>query len=270
MPELPEVETIKRCLEKEIIGKKILAVKILDKKALKANKNSIVKRKILEIERIGKMLNLKLDENINLLFHLKMTGQLLYLKKLDNLKPRIIFYLSKGFLVFNDVRKFGWVKVLTDKERNKEVSKLGVDALKLIQDSNKAKIYFQNILTRTKRPIKLVLMDQRKIAGIGNIYANDILFKAKINPKMPANKISEKQIIDLIKAIKEILKKAINLEGTSFRFYLKPDASKGNYQEKFLVYQREGEKCSRCKSKIKKIVLGGRSTFYCPYCQSVI
>jgi formamidopyrimidine-DNA glycosylase len=270
MPELPEVETIKRYLEKDIIGQKILEVKILDKKSLKGNKNLLVKRKILEIERIGKMLNLKSCKNINLLFHLKMTGQLLYLKNLDNLKPRIIFYLSKGFLIFNDVRKFGWVKVLTDEEREREISELGVDAWKLIQNFNKAKIYLQNILTKTKRPIKLVLMDQTKIAGLGNIYTNEILFLAKINPKMPANKISEKQIINLIKAIREILKRAIKSGGTSFHSYLKPDALKGNYQEKLIVYQREGEKCYRCKSKIKRIILGNRSTFYCPNCQSVI
>jgi formamidopyrimidine-DNA glycosylase len=117
--------------------------------------------------------------------------------------------------------------------------------------------------------MKLVLMDQTKIAGLGNIYTNEILFLAKINPKMPANKISEKQINNLIKSIREILKRAIKLEGTSFRFYLKPDASKGSYQEKFLIYQREGKKCYRCQFKIKRIVLGGRSTFYCPNCQKI-
>jgi len=270
MPELPEVETIKRYLEKEIIGQKILAVKILDKKAFKGNKNLLIKRKILEVERIGKMLNLRLDKNLNLLFHLKMTGQLLYLENFNNLKPRLIFRLSKGFLIFNDVRRFGWVKVLTDKEKESEITELGVDVWQLIQNFNKAKIYLQNILAQTKRPMKLVLMDQTKIAGLGNIYANEILFLAKINPKMPANKISEKQIVNLIKAVKEILKRAIKSQGTSFRSYLKPDASKGNYQEKFLVYQREGEKCYRCQSKIKRIVLGGRSTFYCPYCQNLI
>ncbi|MFN3605521.1 MAG: zinc finger domain-containing protein, partial [Leptonema sp. (in: bacteria)] len=116
------------------------------------------------------------------------------------------------------------------------------------------------------RPIKIVLMDQTKIAGIGNIYANEALFLAKINPQKPANKLTKEEIKRLKNSILKILKKALKYEGTSTRFYLKPDQTKGKYQENFLVYQREGKSCLRCNGKIKKIILGRRSTFYCPNC----
>jgi len=264
MPELPEVETIKRYLERDIKGKKIKAVKILNKKSFLGKKNKILNSKILKIERAGKILIIRLD-NSYLVFHLKLTGQLLYLKSLENLEnnryTRVIFVLDKGFLVFNDARKFAWVKVLDNNDLEKELSKLGKEPFEINFE------YFKNIFSKTKRPIKLVLMDQTKIAGIGNIYANEALFLGKIHPLKPANKLKDKEIKNLLCAIKKVIQKAIKLQGTSFRFYVKPDKSKGNYQEEFLVYQRKGEKCLRCKNKIEYIKIGGRGSFYCPSCQ---
>jgi formamidopyrimidine-DNA glycosylase len=127
--------------------------------------------------------------------------------------------------------------------------------------------YLKEIFSKTKRPIKIVLMDQEKIAGLGNIYANEALFLAKIHPLKPANKLKDSEIKNLLSAIKKVIKKAIKLQGTSFRFYIKPDESKGSYQEEFLVYQRKNEKCLRCKSKIKYIKIAGRGSFYCLRCQ---
>ena len=271
MPELPEVETIKRYLERKIIGQSIRRVEILDKKRFKGDKKKIETTKISAIVRKGKILIFVLSNGYNLLFHLKLAGQILFLNFLRNSEnpkiskeSRAVFILDKGYLLFNDVRKFGWIKVVDSENLKKEIKKLGVEALDLTFND------LRNILNKTKRPIKLVLMDQTKIAGIGNIYANESLFLAKIHPRTPANKISEKKMKDLLKAIKKVLEKAIKYEGTSFRFYLKPDASKGRYQENFLVYQREGQKCKRCPVKIKRIILGGRSTFYCPNCQKMI
>jgi len=267
MPELPEVETIKRYLEKDLIGRKIKDVKILNKKSFIGDKKKILNSKILKIERRGKMLVLKLNNDLNLIFHLKLTGQLIFSNFLRNSEikkyTRVIFILDKGFLIFNDARKFGWVKVLDDKDLNNELSKIGKEPFDL--DFK----YLKEIFSKTKRPIKIVLMEQRKIAGLGNIYANEALFLARIHPLKPANKLKDSEIRNLLLAIKKVIKKAIKLQGTSFRFYVKPDESKGSYQEEFLVYQRNDEKCLRCKSKIKYIKIGGRGTFYCPRCQKI-
>jgi len=282
MPELPEIETIKRYLEKDLIGRKIKGVKVLNKKSFIGDKKKILNSKILKIERKGKMLIFKLDTDkrgsqrrlmrinsigLNLVFHLKLTGQLIFYNFLRNSEikkyTRVIFILDKGLLIFNDARKFGWVKVLDDEDLNYELSKIGKEPFDLNFK------YLKEIFSKTKRPIKIVLMDQEKIAGLGNIYANEALFLAKIHPLKPANKLKDSEIKNLLSAIKKVIKKAIKLQGTSFRFYVKPDESKGSYQEEFLVYQRNDEKCLRCKSKIKYIKIDGRGTFYCPRCQKI-
>jgi formamidopyrimidine-DNA glycosylase len=276
MPELPEIETIKRYLEEDVIGRKIKDVKILNKKSFFGDKKKILNSKILKIERKGKMLIFRLDADkrrltrinsigLNLVFHLKLTGQLIFLNFLRNSEikkyTRVIFILDKGFLIFNDVRKFGWIKVLDDEDLSKELSKIGKEPFDLNFK------YLKEIFSKTKRPIKIVLMEQGKIAGLGNIYANEALFLSKIHPLKPANKLKDSEIKNLLSAIKKVIKKAIKLQGTSFRFYVKPDESKGSYQEEFLVYQRKDKKCLRCKSKIKYIKIGGRGTFYCTRCQ---
>jgi formamidopyrimidine-DNA glycosylase len=205
------------------------------------------------------------SKGLNLVFHLKLTGQLIFLNFLRNSEiknyTRVIFILDKGFLIFNDARKFGWIKVLDNKDLNNELSKIGKEPFDLNFK------YLKEIFSRTKRPIKIVLMEQKKIAGLGNIYANEALFLSKIHPLKPANKLKDSEIKNLLLAIKKVIKKAIKLQGTSFRFYVKPDESKGSYQEEFLVYQRKNEKCLRCKNKIRYIKISGRGTFYCPRCQ---
>lgn len=263
MPELPEVETIKVYLKRFISGAKIVDFRNLDKKRIKVDPKEIINQTILDIQRRGKMLIFKLPNDKLLIFHLKMSGQIIYLNeaKIDekDLKhTRAIFKLDRGYLIFNDPRRFGWLK--TDK---KEIEKLGIEPLS--QEFNLKNL--QKIFSRTKRMIKIVLMDQRRIAGIGNIYASESLFLARVNPRKPANTLTTEEIRRLKNSVVKILRKALRYEGTSSRLYLKPDGSKGSYQERFLVYQREGKKCLRCRNKIKKIILGGRSTFYCPKCQ---
>ncbi len=264
MPELPEVETIKRYLEKEIINQKILEVKVLNKKSFYGDRRKIINKKILFINRRGKILIFKLENSLNVVFHLKMSGQLIFVKeKLNKFEKqtRIAFILSGGTLIFNDTRKFGWAKILDDKELEKEIKKLGPEPFSKEFNFN----YLKNIFSKTKRAIKIVLMDQTKIAGMGNIYVNEALFLAKINPKKQANKLNDEEIKNLLKAIRIALKRGIKYQGVSLRMYLKPNKTKGKYQEKLLVYQQKN--CHFCKSKIKRIVLGGRSTFYCPKCQ---
>ena len=299
MPELPEVETIKNYLKKILVGKKIVGFRRLDKKQVQIRERDVVGEKILDIERRGKILIFKLSNNKEIYVHLKMTGRLIYTEKLDISKAtRAVFEFSngreplrtfsrtdannknrellrtekrtyanyildrelvrKGYLLFNDARKFGWIKL-----KAREIGKLGIEPFS--KEFNLKNL--EKIFRATKRPIKIVLMDQEKIAGIGNIYANEALFLAKINPKKPANKLTKEEIKRLKNSILKVLKKALECEGTSSRFYLKPDQTKGRYQEKFLVYQREGKSCFRCQNKIKRIILGGRSTFYCERCQ---
>lgn len=258
MPELPEVETIRKYLKK-IVNQRIKTIQVIDKKAIYGNFRSILNKKILDVKRYGKILILVLENNWFVLFHLKMTGGLFLIDSPKLQHKRVVFNLSSGKLIFNDSRKFGWVKIVN----SLDYFNLGIDALNLkFKD-------FYSYISSTSKPIKLALINQEKIAGIGNIYANEILFQARINPLKRANQLSFSEIKNLYRAIKKILKKAIILEGTSFKSYLKPDFSLGRYQKNFLVYNREELPCLNCRTKIKKIILGGRSTFYCPQCQKL-
>lgn len=265
MPELPEVETIKNYLNKFILNKKIKEIKILNKKAFKGKTNLIINKKIVKINRKGKLLIINLNKDYDMIIHLKMSGQLIYFdfEKFNDFKHlRVIFKLDRGYLIFNDLRNFGWIKLIKKEKLSNELNRIGRDALEI-------NFYeFKKICLNSKKRIKFLLMDQNLISGIGNIYANEILFKAKINPNKIASILNNKQIKRLYLAIRNILEKAIEYEGSSSRLYLKPDGKKGNYQNHFLVYNQENKKCKSCKTtKIKRMKLNNRSTFYCPNCQ---
>ena len=269
MPELPEVETIKKDLEKLIIGSEILDIKTNSAKqirpSLKEVKKAIVGAKIKKIKRRAKLLQILLDNKLTLIIHLKMTGRILIRKK--GAKPdkwqRITISLDNNKeLRFADSRKFGWIKLVNQKELKEILADYGPEPLDDLSLKN-----FQGILKRTKRPVKIVLMDQKKISGIGNIYANDALFLAKINPQTPSNKLNTARIKQLFQAIEKVLKIGLKARGASDQYYLDALGKKGNYQKQFLVYGQENKKCSRCGAKIKRISLGGRGTFFCPQCQ---
>lgn len=278
MPELPEVETIRLQLKAKIIGKTIENIEILEKKQFIGKKEEVLDAKIIDIERVGKVLILVLDNNKFLSFHLKLTGQILYA---DNLKnsifkdvvpftkttkmpsktTRVIFTFTNGSgLFFNDMRKFGWVKVSEKLEPPKGIDVLSKEFTlkKLIQ-----------LISTNSRPIKLLLMDQDKMAGIGNIYANEVLFLAKINPLRKSRSLSKPETAKIYQSIKKVIEQGIRYEGSSGadEAYIKPDGSRGSYQAHFKVYQREGEPCLICKTPIKRIKQGGRSSFFCPKCQ---
>lgn len=270
MPELPEVETIKKFLQRKIKGKIIRDIKVLNKKQVQGNYKKFIGEEIVNINRRGKFLIFQLKGNKLVLIHLKMTGQFLIEDK-PNKFTRIIFHLSSAkdknkiekkdcSLIFNDIRKFGYIKFI-EKEEKSEFKKIGPEPQELTFQ------YLKDIFSKSQRAIKLVLMDQNKIAGLGNIYANESLFLAKINPLKSTNKLTDKEIKRLLEAIKLVIKKAIKYGGTSFNSYLKPNKSKGKYQNIFLIYQRKGEKCWRCKQKIQYIKIGNRGTFFCPSCQ---
>ncbi|MFH1289273.1 MAG: zinc finger domain-containing protein, partial [Patescibacteria group bacterium] len=178
---------------------------------------------------------------------------------------RVIITFEKGKLFFNDLRKFGWIKIMTEKEICLVIKQLGVEPLS--KDFSREKFF--NILQSSRRAVKVLLMDQAKISGIGNIYANEALFEAKTDPKRPARELSKKEAELLREAIIKVLEKGIKYGGSSGKdeLYIKPDGTKGEFQNYFKVYQRQGEPCKNCAGKVKRINLGGRGTFFCPNCQ---
>ncbi len=280
MPELPEVETIKRNLKPKIIGKVISDIQVLSLKNFLGNKKEVLNKKIIDIERYGKVLVIKLSNNKYLNIHFKLTGQILYAKNINqavfknkipftngnkmpaNTTRVIISFQDKSGLFFNDLRKFGWIKV-----SNKPLIPKGIDVL-----SKKFSLeYLTKVLQSTKKSVKIVLMDQDKITGIGNIYVNDSLFSAKIHPLKQANSLKNEEIKNLYQAIIKEIKKGIKDQGSSGadEAFILPDGSKGKHQRNFLVYQREGKPCFNCQTLIKRIKQNGRSSFFCPQCQKI-
>ncbi len=304
MPELPEVETIKNDLAAKIKGKEISDVKILWRGALNISAKKFVQliknAKILNISRRAKILILTLSNNYSLLVHLKMTGQLLcesgiknyssfappssktsngHSKATADKKSRIIiknplykyarvifFFTDKSILAFNDLRKFGYVKIIPQGKVQDFINseKFGPEPLE--KDFTLKK--FNEIVKKyPRRRIKQDLMDQAAIAGIGNIYADEICFYAKVSPLKSADKLSDEEIKKLFEGIRKILACAIKLRGTSVDNYVDSTGQKGNYAKELKVYGRENEKCFRCDGKIKRVKLGGRSSYFCPRCQ---
>jgi formamidopyrimidine-DNA glycosylase len=272
MPELPEVETIRLHLLPLIRGKRIVSIDVFEKKQFVGNSNWIVNSKIIDVQRYGKMIKVILSAGHTLFVHLKMSGQLLFFEKKPKQIPihaRIVITFSDhSVLIFNDTRKFGWFKVIDNSELliNNLLNKLGPEPF----DEKFTDGYLRKIFSKSTKPIKIYLLDQTKIAGLGNIYANEALFKAGIKPTREAKSLTIKEITLLRKAIIEVLKAGIFHGGSSAKDgkYIRPDGSSGKYQHHFLVYQKEKKPCLQsCGSTIERINLGGRGTFYCPLCQ---
>jgi len=273
MPELPEVETIKRDLSKLLVGKKILDISTNTPKQVKPSlrevKKYIIGKKIKEVGRRAKLLLIFLENSkggLVLGIHLRMTGQLFFKKEKDpkDKHQRVVLSLSGGHeLRFNDLRKFGYLQLIRGKkELDSILKKFGPEPFLDLDFP-----YFKKLLSSTSRNIKGLLLDQAKISGIGNIYANDALNLAQINPAKSANKISAYKTKKLYKAVHQVLKDGIRFRGASDQDYLDVLGEKGSYQDHFLTYKRAGKKCFNCGSKIKRISIGGRGTFYCPSCQ---
>lgn len=270
MPELPEVETIRKDLSRLIVGRKILEITTDSPKQVKPSlarvKKVVVGAKIKKIERRAKVLFVFLSSGQILAIHLKLTGRLLVRKKgapKDDWQHVTVSLSGNKELRFCDLRKFGWVKLVKDKkELEKLLAEFGpepLDGLTLKE--------FKEILASSGRAVKLVLMDQKKISGVGNIYANDALFLARIDPRRPAREITDQEAKKLLRAIKKVLKAGIKYRGASVQYYLDALGRKGSYQDHFLTYGRQGKNCLDCGGKIKRIKVGGRGTFFCPQCQ---
>ncbi|MBI2252519.1 MAG: DNA-formamidopyrimidine glycosylase [Armatimonadetes bacterium] len=274
MPELPEVETIKQELFDKILGKKINFLEIFTPELIKNIslgdfKKYIAGEEIKDILRRGKYLILKLKK-ASLIIHFRMTGKLIFAKnKLPPSKStHLIFYFEGGDqLIYQDLRKFGEFK-LSFKEDFSDI--LGIKKLGIEPLSKEFRLEtFKALLKSKNANLKLFLIDQTKIAGIGNLYACEILFKAKIHPQRKTLSLKEGEIQALYQAIKEILKKAIFYKGSSLRDeqYQTLGGKLGGFQKHHQVYAKAGENCPRCKSIIQKIILGQRGTYFCPNCQ---
>lgn len=302
MPELPEVETIKRGLEKKIIGKTIDNVEVRAEKLFQGDKESVIGSKIISIKRFAKMIAINLSGDKSLLIHLKMTGQLIFRGKgygvggkekdtpntlrstpdsfagghpsvdwvadLPNKFTHIIFYFAdSSVLYFNDLRKFGYVKVYDTEGllSNKELKDLGPDPF----DEKLSPEYLMRIISkRPKIKIKQIIMDQTVIAGVGNIYADESLFCAKISPLRPAAMVARSELVTLIGCIRKILEKALEYGGSSENTYVNVEGGKGQMQNHFKIYRKTGQKCPNSCGLVKRTVVGGRGTHYCPICQT--
>lgn len=267
MPELPEVETIKRELEKAVKGKKITDVIVNNPKVIKEPRrdnfvNGLKGKIIKSILRKGKLLILELSSGKSLTIHLKMTGQLIYPG--DAKTSRVSFKLSNGkILDFNDRRLLGELRLIDNWQSLKFVKELGPEPFDLTPNQ------FKQMLAKKKTKIKPLLMDQTFISGIGNLYAVEALFMAKIHPEKPAASLSDEQKEVLFKKIKQVLHKAISHKGSSVDQYVQLSGKPGEYVKYHKVYGREGEPCTICKTPIKRVTLGGRGTYLCPKCQKI-
>lgn len=287
MPELPEVETIVRGLKNTILKKKIIEIDIGLKKIVKSSlrkfKLDLKNNKFTDIKRRGKLFIFELArEEKYLLIHLRMTGQLIYKKNkkitagghgypndfndLPNKHSHIIFYFKDGSqLFFNDQRQFGVIQLVHKDELKYVDAKFGVEPL----DRKFTIKKFKDILKTRKGSIKAFLLNQKFIAGLGNIYTDEVLFFAGVLPNRKIDSLSEREIGQIHKGIKSILAKAIKYRGTAFNNYVDVRGRKGNFLKMLKVYRREGEKCLRCKKNIiQKTKIAGRGTRFCKTCQN--
>ena len=288
MPELPEVEVVKRSLERNILNLIIKKVKINDGNLrYKVNKNGFLKlkgKKITKIKRRSKFLIFEIGKTYRLLVHLGMTGKFFFTDNKDNKfktsfyyflnykkdqkHDRVIFILNrKQKLIYNDVRKFGFIKIYSSNSitKSQHLTHLGPEPL----EKNWNFSYLKKYVYRRERSIKNILMDQKCVSGLGNIYVKEILFLSKIKPVRQATKLKNFEIEKIIKFSKKILKNSIKLGGSTIKDFSSENGKKGDFQQHFKVYGREDQDCSNidCNSRIIRTVISNRATFFCKDCQ---
>ena len=285
MPELPEVEIVKQSLITSVLSKKITNVIIKNRnlrfKIEKNLKKKIINKKIHNIFRKSKYLILRLESSEFLLIHFGMSGTLHKVKNNNKLKTNLSFYHSKNLpkkhnhiyfvfknfqIIYNDPRRFGFIKYFKSYQKlNFFLRNYGPDPF----ENSFNEEYLKQYLINKKKNIKNLLLDQKFISGIGNIYANEILFYCKINPLKKGKNISDNEIYKIFKLSKLVLRKAIRKGGSTIRDFKNSKGKKGSYQEVFAVYDRDKKNCKtiNCKSKIIKINVSNRSTYICNYCQ---
>ena len=258
----------------------IKRVNVLCEKSFIGPKEIVEGREIIKFRRFGKALVIDLSDGISLMIHLRMTGQLIYdgaeryaaghpsenfVAELPNKQTRVVFELSGGTLYFNDQRKFGFVKVLptVEVEDDKFIKSLAKEPWQM-----EANEFYEKLQRHKNAPIKAVILDQKIICGLGNIYADEALFDAKIHPRELAGNLTKEQAERLLVSARKVMEASINSGGSTMRTYVKADGTKGDYLEKFAqVFRREGQPCPRCGSEIVKLKVVGRGTHVCLNCQ---
>lgn len=273
MPELPEVETILRSLEPKALGRRIQKVAVLNEKTIKKPDpktfaTCLQGEEITGFDRRGKYLIIEIGSSMVLVVHLRMTGRLIFIESsvTDSKYTRVIFYLDRGKeLHFQDIRKFGTMHLLNSQELGvfQPFKALGYDAL----DPRLTLDLFIDLLKGRRGQIKGLLLNQSFIAGIGNIYANEILYKAGIQPQRLSDSLDLREQERLHQAIRQVIKSAIRCHGTTLRDYVDGDGNRGEFQNMLRVHCRAGEPCPNCGNSIARIKQGGRSSYYCPSCQ---
>lgn len=281
MPELPEVEIIVRRLQPLVVGKTIEQIKINKEKSFIGDPESIIGAQIRDVSRRSKIIRFHLNKSMSLLAHLKMTGQFIYVdeshrvggghptadwvQQLPSKHTRVQFELSDAAqLFFNDQRIFGWIKIVPDEELQSHYKNLGPDII----DPAVTSEYLQEKFAKRTRAIKLTIMDNAVVCGVGNIYACDALNVARIDPRKPTQSLSPLEIEELLNAMLQVINEGIQLGGATISDYRDVSGFSGGYQDVVRVYKRAGESCKNCPGIIQKMQLGGRGTFFCPRCQN--
>ncbi|HHW40000.1 MAG TPA: DNA-formamidopyrimidine glycosylase [Syntrophomonadaceae bacterium] len=273
MPELPEVETILRTLKPKVLGRTIERVEVLLNKVIREpDAEQFVKdtsgRALIGVERRGKYLLFKLTGSLVMVVHLRMTGRLLYVAPdlPRDQYTHVVFYLDNGKeLRFHDMRRFGTIDLIPAGRLKTfhSLNKLGPDAL----DPSLTRDVFKKRLKGRTGQIKKILLDQTFITGIGNIYANEILWKARIHPERSAASLTPRDLGRLYHAMREVLMTAIDHRGTTIRDYVDGEGKPGSFQELLAVHGRENQPCPLCGNSIVRVKNGGRSAYFCPSCQ---
>jgi formamidopyrimidine-DNA glycosylase len=271
MPELPEVETIRRQLAPCVEGRAIDDVEIFDPRWTRPLAPHVVAERLrgATIERVGrsgKYLIWTLSEDRHLLMHLRMTGTLLFDPALEPIHTRVRFALDDGHrLVYVDPRRFGTGHLLLGSSARDAylALRLGVEPFSAEFTAE----HLRRLARGRIAPVKAFVLDQRRIAGVGNIYADEALFRARIHPLRPAGRLTTAEWVRLREAIEEALAAGIEAKGASIDDFRHLDGAQGSFQDRFLVHLRAGEPCSRCGRTIRKIVVGGRGTYVCEGCQ---
>ena len=273
MPELPEVETIRRALEPHVVGRRFDRVEILDSRLVRPFEPTAVAaelegERVAVLERRGKYLVVRFESGRVLLIHLRMTGSLRHAGNGaldDDPYRRAVVKLDDGSdVAYRDVRRFGtWLLLEPDEVDAYLARRLGVEPL--------GRAFTSRALARRlegrRAPIKAVLLDQRTIAGVGNIYADEALWRARIHPHRPAGELEREDVVRLVRAVRDALRAGIARQGATLRDYSTPDGASGRMQHEFRVYGRADEPCFRCGTPIAKTRAAGRGTWYCPSCQ---
>jgi formamidopyrimidine-DNA glycosylase len=284
MPELPEVETVRVGLEKFVLGQLVKDVTVRRSSIVRGDISSLVGQTFVKARRFSKLLVLDTDKDVSLAIHLKMTGRLVYDNRKEvisekqeampegweydyatNPHTHLIFSFTSGsHLYFNDYRRFGTVDVLPTVQIPdlRYIKTLGKEFFAGLTSE-----HFYSALQSTGRAIKTVLLDQAKVSGVGNIYANESLWRSKLHPEIPANKLSRKQANILFKNLEEVMTEAKTRGGASSDNFRDLFGRKGNAQNYFDVYNQEGTPCKRCGTTLQKYFVGGRGTYICPMCQ---